>query len=402
MLDTVRFCITDMAFYQAVCAYRQNDLGGTIPARINADSLRQMVIEGKVINFEEYKERKIQELLADLNEHGLQIVIKDFFQLRDMGSWCRDISCIIDEWNHKIHIEVSLPKFVNGQNVDLLFDYRTSLIDFVNYLYQFFRVSPPNSDSLRSIELTRADFCYYYRYQSQIHALDFIRSFKSWCKHKRKKVAFYDTSVMFVGASYSLKFYMKYDEFQAHDKKEIVKKIGSLMDFMDQEDRSGDVKRDLAKYTDLINYCDLFSTGMVRCEFTIRKKKLNYDGVFTLGHLFDLDVVSYYEGLLDKMGVLKMGHSGKDEVFNKLKNDKKLIQYAAMLEIYGKDKIKEMYERTTIYRYDKMLKEMNICIGDFDILRDVDLSVRSDDIARINATADNYQTALRFANGELF
>lgn len=397
MIDTIRFSISDSHFYSAVCTWRQNDLNGTVPARINCDALRAMIDDGKIIDFEQYKDKKLRDLLDDLNEHGLDVVIKDFFQLQNQGSWCRDITCIIDEWNRCIMVELSLPKFVNGQNVDLLYDYRVHIIDFLNYIYLFFRLPAPSVETILKTQISRIDFCYYYKFASQIHALDFIRSFKYWAKHKRKKVHFYETSIMFVGSYYSLKFYMKHDEFQAHDKKEILKNIGSLLDASDMENR-----KEISDYTDLIAYCDSFSLGMVRSEFTVRKKKLNYDGLYTLQDLFGLEIVSYYEKLLDRMGVLKMGHTGKNEIFNKLKSDKKLIQYAALVETFGKDKVREMYSRNSIYKYDKMLTQLGIYLNDLDILREINLSVREDDIARIAATADNYELALKFANGELF
>jgi hypothetical protein len=195
---------------------------------------------------------------------------------------------------------------------------------------------------------------------------------------------------------------MKYDEFQKHDKKEILKNIASLIDLQDEELKSDEIKKDLIQYTDMIAYCDAFSTGMVRSEFTVRKKKLNYDGIYTIGNLFDLDMIVYYECLLQKMGVLKMGHTGKNDTFNKLKHDKKLIQYVALVQTFGKQKVSEMYSRNTIYVYDKMLSQLNIRLDDFDLLKDVDLSVREDDKVRVYGTAGSYETAVNFINGKLF
>jgi len=397
LIDTVRFSISDYSFYRAVCEWRQNDLGGVIPARINSDALRTMIEDGKVIDFHDYKDKKIRELLEDLNQHGLQVVIKDFFHLHNQGSWCRDIICVIDEYNLRVLVELSLPKFFNGQNVDLLYNYQVGVLDFITYIYNFFRVKLPDSEHINSIEVSRVDFCYYYKFTSQLHALDFIRSFKYWSQHKRKRVHFYDTSVMFVGNSYSVKFYMKYDEFQKHDKKEIISNIASIMDRSDTESR-----REISDYTDIISYCDAFSSGMVRCEITSRRKNLNYYNIYTVGDLLKMDIFSYYEKCLDRMGVLKMGHTDKNETFNKLKHDKKLIQYVALLQTFGRDKVKEMYSRNSIYKYDRILLDMEIQLNDFDLLKDVYLTIREDDKKRVFATADDYQTAVNFINGKLF
>jgi len=400
MIDTIRFNISDTRLYSAVRIWRSQDLQGNLPARINGDMLRNMVDGGKVIDFNDYKEKQLRELLDDLNEHGLEIVLKDFFQLYNQGSWCRDITCVIDEMNQRIIIEVSLPKFFNGQNVDLLFDYKVKIIDFVNYIYMFFKVKSPSVDQVNAIALGRVDICYFYKFQSQIHAFDFINAFKMWSKHKRKKIHHYDTSMMFVGRSFSLKFYMKYHEFQKHDKKDIVKNISTLLEKSDYSYESE--KSKIADYQSLLAYCESMSTGMVRSEFTLRRQKLNYDGIITVGNLIDLDICTYYEGLLSRMGVLNMGHTQKDDYFNKLKSNKKLLQYCALLETFGRDKLKEVYDRSTIYRYDKALCEMDISMSDFSVLKSVNLSVREEDRDKIAGHVDEFQLAQKFMNGEIF
>lgn len=97
-----------------------------------------------------------------------------------------------------------------------------------------------------------------------------------------------------------------------------------------------------------------------------------------------------------------MGHTDKNETFNKLKHDKKLIQYVALLQTFGRDKVKEMYSRNSIYKYDRILLDMEIQLNDFDLLKDVYLTIREDDKKRVFATADDYQTAVNFINGKLF
>lgn len=398
MIDTIRLHISDYRFYNAVRNWRSDDLQGNVPARINGDMLRNMVDGGKVIDFNDYKEKNLRDLLADLNEHGLEIVLKDFFQLYNQGSWSRDITCVIDEMNQRIIVEASIPKFFNGQNVDLLYDYRSKCLDFVSYLYTFFKVKLPSSEEILSIALGRVDICYFYKFESQIHAFDFINAFKMWSKHKRKKIHHYDTSMMFVGRSFSLKFYMKYDEFQKHDKKDINKNLAMLLEKNDHADNY----KIVSDYRNMLAYCDSFASGMVRSEFTLRRQKLNYDGIVTLGDFLNLDIAEYYENLLSKMGVLKMGHTQKDEYFNQLKSNKKLLQYCALLDTFGRDKVKEVYHRQTIYTYDKMLMEMNISMHDFNILKSVNLSIRQDDRLRIASLVDDYCLAKKFVNGELF
>jgi hypothetical protein len=49
-----------------------------------------------------------------------------------------------------------------------------------------------------------------------------------------------------------------------------------------------------------------------------------------------------------------------------------------------------------------MLVQLNIQLNDFDLLKEVDLSVRDDDKIRVYGTADSYETAVNFINGKLF
>lgn len=410
MLDTIRFEITDSRFFFAVKKWRREDLSGMTPARINLDVLREMVNDGHIVDMDAYRDKKLSELLADMNVFGLEVVVKDFFQLYRQGSWQRDITLVLDQHNGRVLVECSLPKFFNGHNVELLMDYKARIFDLVNYLYMFFKVRSLSSEQIRKIILSRVDICYYYKFPSQIHATDFIRAFRVMFKNKRKKLHHYNTSVMFTGRSFSMKFYMKLDEFRAHDKKDIYKRIDVLTEENSnyKHDEKEFAKRHYqwqkfaSDYMKIVDHAESLANGMVRCEFTLRKQKLNYDGLYCLGDLIDLDIVAYYEKLLSMQGVLEMAKSGADEVFDKLKADKKLLQYSALLEIYGPEKIKEVYSRNSIYKYNTALSEIGIGCHDFKILHQVDLHVLGEHRQLLEAQEDNYHLATRFANGELF
>lgn len=396
-IDTIRFAIKNRRFYDAVLKWRTEDLCGNVPARINADALRSLVDNGKVINLQDYREKQLRELLDDLNEYGLGIIVKDKFQMFRQGSWERDITCVIDEFNHQVFFELSLPKFFHGQNVDLLFDWKTKIFDFIVYLYHSFKLPVPSVEEMRSFPLYRVDPCYYLLFDKHALAKDVVYSFRGWVLHKRKRVHFYDSSMMLVGRSYSLKFYLKLPEFQKHDKRIILKTIGSLIDVSDVEARSS-----ACDYHRLIDHCERLADGMLRIEFTIRKQKLEYDGIFTIGDLIDLDIVTYYESLLDRMGVLKMGRTEKDEYFAKLKHDKKLIQYCALLDTFGVERIKEIYDSSVIRKYNKKLREMNIFMQNFNLVKEIDLSVRKEDRIKLLQAEEQFKKTVNFLDGRLF
>jgi hypothetical protein len=50
----------------------------------------------------------------------------------------------------------------------------------------------------------------------------------------------------------------------------------------------------------------------------------------------------------------------------------------------------------------KTLSDMKINMGEFEILKDVDLHVRNEDKRFLELTDEDYQLALKYANGELF
>lgn len=114
------------------------------------------------------------------------------------------------------HVELSLPKFIFGHNVHLLYptelEATATLLQerLVEYIGDF----PP----YREWRVERLDFCYAWRFQDQraaLHAISVLKAFE----YPRKQKHIYTTSVQWSGRTYSLKFYLKADEFQAHDLK---------------------------------------------------------------------------------------------------------------------------------------------------------------------------------------
>lgn len=115
------------------------------------------------------------------------------------------------------NLELSLPKFVFGHNVFLL--YPTQIEQAASMLQERLREFFGGFPSYKEWRVSRLDFCYAWRFADQQAALHALRVMKSF-DYPRKRKGIYPTSVHWSGRTYSLKFYLKQDEYLAHGKKE--------------------------------------------------------------------------------------------------------------------------------------------------------------------------------------
>lgn len=69
----------------------------------------------------------------------------------------------------------------------------------------------------------QADYCYNFRFESQEYA-EVIMSYIKRLPFTRKKKYIYDSSVMFKGRTYTVKFYLKHQEYKVHDFQKFYRK----------------------------------------------------------------------------------------------------------------------------------------------------------------------------------
>lgn len=123
-----------------------------------------------------------------------------------------------------IFVEFSVPKYVFGNNVEMIKprEVREHLEKFKSEMESHFDIK---LSSLESWEIFRLDFCYNWTLQESTiarGAMDFIQKID----YPRKKKYLYDTSVMYKGSSYTIKFYLKGPEFLKNSRKEMEQKRG--------------------------------------------------------------------------------------------------------------------------------------------------------------------------------
>ena len=186
----------------------------------------------------------------------------------DSHSYHREIRWDIDESYEfgrcHLTVELSLPKFWYGHNINLLYGWLPSLELLRSHLNKQLRLKTrlalPDIDAW---ELRRVDICYAWRFPEQNLAQLFLDSLKA-LHFPNKKPIIYPESILFKGNTYSVKFYLKLPEFKTHDLKELLKQKASF---------------------EWIEHLESIATGVLRMEVTLRHRYLKRNGINTIKEL---------------------------------------------------------------------------------------------------------------------
>lgn len=283
------------------------------------------------------------------NEKG-EMVFRFLNKDIPIGSFDYHVNLFIGDIN-KIYLEFSAPKIYWGHNAWLLYpnllERVLQKIDF--NLWLTFNIHFP---SYKEWELQRLDLCYAWKFennQKANSALDTLRVLN----YPRKNTLTYDTSVTFRGSAYTVKFYLKDDEYLKHDYKRLSKKNREYADFL------------LAD-----------SNGLLRFEITLRKKQLQT--IFHKKSIKYTDIcnqellIKIMNDYLNKL--LKYSTTAVVEfkdIVNQIKSmyplnkARRLIEFHQMYYSDNPAKRQEIinnYSRTTIWRYKTELAKARVGI----------------------------------------
>lgn len=272
-----------------------------------------------------------------------------------LGSYHRNVTIKSTKVPSGLFVEFSLAKYERGNNVEMIYPHQVAGI--VEKLYSELCVQvqyelPHSSTWL----LYRLDICYNWLLQSNgdaMHAIDFIKRID----YPRKKKYIWDTSVMYQGSAYIVKFYIKGAEFQRHDYSEIKK-------------QDYERARELAAYAENILRFEVGLKHAYLMEYFGRKKI----------YLSDIADDTFIQGMLaEYLGKVFHYVNAKttteaevrrilSEHFTKTKA---MRLYQFYKGFYFDDEMKAMYlagglERSTLYRYKKDLKRVGVgfSVGD--------------------------------------
>lgn len=240
-------------------------------------------------------------------------------------------------------LEFSLAKYVYSHNIYLLYleDIQLSLTAlYLDLLREF-----PGLPDLTTWRIARFDLCYTWKLPTEAHLLSLLQIVQK-IDYPRQRKQIYDTSVTWVGSSYSSKFYLKSPEFQRHDYQRIK-------------------KRD----PDMANMLLNTANNCLRFEVTMRKKYiLDYfqrDTIDILYNPYSLtkllqEKFARFQGFLGKITMTNPSQA-LDQLLTFYKPTKAIQLYQFWLAWYQsgsshKEILRANYHRTTIYRHLKDLR----------------------------------------------
>jgi hypothetical protein len=161
-------------------------------------------------------------------------------------------------------VELSLPKFLYGHNIHLLYNFTVAIARLKELLEkQFSLKTRAKFVDIGYWQVWRVDCCYAWRTPDQKIAQQVLDSLKH-LHYPRKKPIIYPTSIVFVGRTYSIKFYLKLPEFKAHDLKALLKAKASL---------------------EWVNHLEQKADGVLRYEATLRRQYLEKQDIRTVADL---------------------------------------------------------------------------------------------------------------------
>jgi len=223
----------------------------------------------------------------------------------------------IKDGSNFIFLEMSIPKYVFGHNVRMIDvdTFKKSVESIQKELATHRKITSPISEW----EIMRLDICYSWKLKSKKELENSLIILQN-LRYPRKKKYNYDTSVMFKGSSYTVKFYSKYEEFLKHDFKHLTK--------YEYDSEFIDKIHDLAK-------------NVLRFEVTIRRK--HFKTVFRRIHLRMEDITeevvvktlnSYLKKLIKLIDVEK---------------SKAISVYDRLVEEFGEVKGRDVYEKFRLF-----------------------------------------------------
>lgn len=320
-----------------------------------------------------FLERIKKKLTRTRREHmeTKQLEYEFFTSEVQVGSHDRKVKIYLSEGNPLgFFVEFSVPKQKYNNNIEMVHasDVPAVLENFRTQLCEHLKDElPPLSVWL----VYRLDVCYNWTFESK-EKCQSLMGFIQRIDFPRKKKYLYDTSVMYKGTAYTIKFYLKGAEFQKHDFKAL---------------------RDLGES----KVYKLFEWAHKVLRFEVEFKKGYLKSVFDKEKVFVVDIADDFEieEILKEYLALVFRYINKEsakaeniwqlisENFSKAKAYRLYNFYRDYYyEEAGKARVKSSLDRATIYRYKKDLKKIGVSftenLGDEKFVSVEELVIPSD------------------------
>lgn len=286
----------------------------------------------------------------------------------EAGSHSRKINFKLDDLG--IFFEFSLPKYFLGNNIEMIRPSEVSVIleKFHQELRQSIGIEIP---LVSTWVIYRLDLSYNWTLESK-EKCQSIMNFIQRIDFPRKKKYQYDTSVMYRGTLYTVKFYLKGAEFLKHDFKSLLTK--------DEE-----------KTHHLLNWGHKvlrfeveFRKGYLETLF--KKKKVHVSDILNHEHIEEI-LESYLSRVFKYINKENMRHEDVRQVINENFRPGKALTLYQFYKGYYYEKDEKYHiikglNRSTIYNYKKALRAIGVSftenIGDGKFVSLEDITIPSD------------------------
>ena len=139
-----------------------------------------------------------------------------------IGSYERIVNIYLKEEKPQgFFVEFSLPKQQKNNNIEMIHAYDITAI-LKSFRKELCAHLKSNLPKLSEWNVYRLDICYNWTFESK-EKCQSLMNFIQRIDYPRKKKYVYETSVMYKGTAYTIKFYLKGAEFQKHDFKVLSK-----------------------------------------------------------------------------------------------------------------------------------------------------------------------------------
>lgn len=294
-------------------------------------------------------------------KEGNNIVYQVYNGNFEIGSYSRNLNIFFPKNNEKMIFEFSIPKYVFGHNVAML--YRKELPQVIIQLYEELNSKFNYFPSFKLWDLERIDFCYNWKFETE-EEMKIVMNILRLLDYPRKKKYLYDTSLMFRGKTFSIKFYEKYDEFLKHDYKAMIEKAEKGV-FTDSQ------------ALEMASYIKELSKNVLRYEVTLRKQALMKIYNKESGEKIRLNDIMrgkapkeilqrYLDKLFKYINLDSLNeHSALDKLLRKYSKTKAYRLYNFYTDYYSQDDLKKeilknSFSRTQFYRNKRALEEAGL------------------------------------------
>ncbi len=206
-------------------------------------------------------------------DEGLAVRRHPGIVITDGESYHRELRWDVNDGSQpRFYLEFSVPKFWQGHNIYLLYDWVAPLNHLRKLIQNQCSVKLPRVEQW---ELCRLDLCYAWAFPSQPDLDAYFENLRGIRMPYKRDPVWRKDSVFFPGTTYSAKLYKKLPEFKAHDRPALLKD-GMCLEW--------------------VNYLEDIATGVLRFECVFRRQWLKNRGLLTVG-----DIVPHHNPIVDPL-----------------------------------------------------------------------------------------------------